>query len=187
MGRIGGTAAGDSLMRLTGTADRDMVAEALGTMRSRDATGVLTRLLGDQRADVRRQAAVALGKTGGPDQVEAIVGLLADRHHSVRFAAAAALEGLGATSAETLVRRMGDLPGEGRFLAVRTLGALGHRPAVDALAAVLARDRWWIRAAAAEALGALGETALLRDALNSESHAVVRGRIGSVLQEQGTP
>lgn len=187
MGRIGGAAAGDSLARLADTPDRDMVAEALGTAGGRDAIGLLIQLLRDPRMDVRRQAATALGKIGDPVGVVPIIDLLADRHHSVRFAAAGALERLGEPAAEALLERMGGLSDRSLLLAVRTLGSLGYRPAARALTGVLVADRWWLRAAAAEALGALGEAASLRDALRSEPHPYVRGRIQSALFEQGTP
>lgn len=187
MGRIGGAAAGDSLVRLAGTVDRDMVAEALGTIGGRNATGLLTQLLKDPREDVRRQAAAALGKIGNPESATPIIRLLADGHHSVRFAAAGALRGLGVPAAELLLERIGGLPDRGLFHAVRTLGALGYRPAAGALAGVLKEGRWWLRAAAAEALGALGEAAPLRGALQSESHPYVRGRIQTALLELGTP
>ncbi len=103
MGRIGGEAARDSLLRILDTPDRDIVIKALGMTEDPSVAPVVCRYLKDGRVDVRRQAVVALGKAAGLEAVDRIVDALSDNHHSVRFAAAGALEAIGPEVASALL------------------------------------------------------------------------------------
>ena len=188
LGAIGGTAVRDSLLELLDTPERDMVVQALGTVGDPAAGPLIRGLVDDACVDVRRQAVIALGKTTGVQAVDLLVDGLMDPHHSVRFAAAGAIESLGPEGAGVLLERLDRLSGPSRYLAVRTLGRLGYRPAADRLTQLLADDDWGVRAAAAEALGRLDEDvgrSALEEALRVERHPFVRERIQISLQSPG--
>ena len=61
LGRIGGEAAADSLIRLIHGPERDLAAQALGASGHKAAEPVLAELLTDEVPDVRRRAVVAIG------------------------------------------------------------------------------------------------------------------------------
>ena len=185
VGRIGGEAARDSLLRILDTPDRDIVIKALGMTEDPSVAPVICRYLKDARVDVRRQAVTALGKTAGLEAVDRIIGALSDSHHSVRFAAAGALEAIGPQAAGALLKGTHRLSGPGRHLAIRTLGHFQYRPAAGVLKRELASRDWSLRAVAAEALAAVDGRACvgpLEEALRKEAHPFVRERIRSSLR-----
>ena len=180
LGRVGGTAARDSLLILLDGGQRDIVLEALGTIGDSTVVPDVLRFLADPVSDVRRRAVVALGKMAGTGAVGQMIGALSDSHHGVRFAAAGGLETMGVPAAKALLSQVEGLPLPGRYLAIRTLGRLRYAPAGGFLTHVLRGRDWSLRAAAAEALGLLGTgdgAEALGEALRRERHPFVRERI----------
>lgn len=89
------------------------ILEAIGKIDPAAAQGFYRTLVSDQRADIRRVAAVQLARAEGPDRaanIPTLRALLADHDEKTRSAAAVSLLVLGDTSAEShiLERLCGD-------------------------------------------------------------------------------
>ena len=128
---------------------RGRAALALGRLRSADAAGLLTGLLGDAEPGVRRAAAFAAGLGGNRTLVPALVRSLADPDAPTADAAACALGRIGGPEAEAALRSVLAGPSGPRASAATGL-ARSREPGVGALlaAAALSTDPAVRRAAA---------------------------------------
>lgn len=155
---------------------RRAAAEALGQSGAAEAVQPLAELLEREEWKMVRLTAVeALGRLGDPRGVPALVEALQDLDRDVRQAAAEALGKIGDPQAakpllqvlrETYGHLMrddvNDLNGlvnwieELRERVCETLGQLGEG-AVETLLGALQDKHWWVRQAAAEALGHIGD------------------------------
>jgi HEAT repeat protein len=141
-------------------------AEALGRLGDPEAAGPLLAGLGHSSWEVRRALLVALGRLGHARGFDAVAGLLKDRHRDVRESAVAVLEVLGPERAvECLVPMLKDEEERVRAQAGAALRRLdpawekseAARRAVPELRAALKHREYWVRQAAADALGKIGE------------------------------
>ncbi len=108
------------------------------------AVRMLTELLGDSHASVRRAAADALGKIGPPGAEEALVQALHDAAPEVREAAARALGRLpsyGMETATILTSLLSDSDDSVRHVAAQALEAADGVAALAPRIAALLRDR----------------------------------------------
>ena len=145
--------------------------EALATLRARFAPGA------EPDPDVRALVAGALGSLGDGASIPALVAAINDdaTPEPVRVAA---LGGLGAIGGEAAARPLVDLlqtrgdslPEASLVRVIQTLGRFGTKAASPALVGRLASPAAAVRAAAVEALGAIGVEPALRSA--------VRDRLG---------
>ena len=122
----------------------------------------LIRDLGDEDADVAREAALSLGETGSSAAVDALIGVLENAdgfyHSVVRSAAASSLAKLGDKRAvASLLSAVNDTTAEASAEAVRALADLGDARAVDTLVGVVQNVTGFfrpvVRLAAVHALG----------------------------------
>ncbi len=152
---IGGDRAMELLLTIAladpGAETRQAAVSALGTMGKRPVDRFIAAL-GDANASVRAAAAAALGERGGKRSVDPLVGALADQEAAVRTAAAQALEKLrwlpttDAAGASFLIAK-------GEVARCIEIGG----PAVIPLVAKLNDRHSWASAAAADALGKIGD------------------------------
>ncbi len=195
-GKVGGSAARDSLLGALESAERDIVIEALGEAGDSTVVPVLRRFLTDPSIDVRRRAVIAVGRVGGAGAVSPLIDALSDEHFSVRFAAAGRLEEIGDAAAAALADRMDEssctttqgLSSSAHYLAIRVLGRLKHEAGRPILERALSAEDWSLRAAAANALGSLGSSfsiGRLEAALERETHPFVRAQIRDALDRRG--
>ena len=185
VGKIGAFAARDSLEDLLDTMDRDIVLKALGNLGDASSRSAVRLFLQDPQVDVRRRALIALGKASGDREVDTILDGLSDSHHSVRYAAKGLLTKIGEPACRTLLWRLNGLKDIARFQAICILGELRYSPALPELERQLKESVWWIRAAAAQALGQLEEgevRRILQASLLDEQHPVVLARIALALR-----
>ena len=131
---------------------RAAAARALGRLAEVTALHPLMALLDDLSASVRLAAAQALGCLGGPEAVAPLIPMLGDVDREVRAGAAAALGylGEGQLAAAILAALRGD---------AEAVVALNDARAVAPLINALKDDSWYVRWAAARALGRCGTIA----------------------------
>ncbi len=202
LGNLGPPAAA-AVERLCGVATggrtwqiRAGAANALGRIGEPKASDALLTALFDQSEPVRRDAAIALGKLKPAAAVQPLIRALDDRFFSVRYAAADALVAIGGDAAAELSKKLepfatssGDAKLEfsdtAAAHAVQVLGRLKDAKTANLLRRLLGSIDWGIRAAAAEALGAVGggpATRLaLEKALATEKNYLVRRNIEDTL------
>lgn len=163
MGRLGDERAIPSLVPATTHADwkvRSSAVAALGRIGSSSPVEAVAHLLDDPNEVVRSAACVALKRiadaengTLGEAAMARLADSLDDSNYAVRYSAASALtacRGHAAGRLETLA-----LHGRGhsQLLAIRALGGVGSRRALDALRSFADSGSWLIRGEAALALG----------------------------------
>jgi len=150
---------------------RVTAAQAIVSLPSDEAAGLLIPLLKDKLEFVRREIADALGKTHSHSAVAPLIELLlSDKEDGVRAAAAGALGQIKDDSAVTpLVQLLSGKSGkkksesrENEFAlraAAQALGEIRNRAAVGVLIATLGNDLQSsdVRRAAAIALGSIGD------------------------------
>jgi HEAT repeat protein len=149
---------------------------------------------GDDEAAARAQRARALGRSSDPAAPERLAQLLSDPSPEVRAEAAIALGTRGDIRAtEPLCALLADDDAKTRVRAASALGAIGTPATPDVIRAV--RDgRPDVQEAAAQALGAIGDTtatAALIQVLSESDYVAVRvqslgalGQIGGAASEQ---
>ena len=170
---------------------REAAAESLGALGDPKAVEPLIERLRDEDEMVRWEAAESLGALGDPRAVEPLIALLRD--DEVHYAAAQALGALGARGdarvADPLLALLRDDDWSVRVAAAEVLGATGDPRAVDPLIALLRDDETeWVRHAAAEALGAVGEADIEGlTALAREGHPPMREWAAEALGALGDP
>ena len=108
------------------------------------------------------------------DKVEELIRKLRDEKWGIRWAAAWALVKIGDRKAvELLIKALGNWDPGVRWIAAKALGQIGDQRAAEPLIQAL-RDEWYVREAAAEALGKIGKPAVeaLIQALRDEDSGV---------------
>jgi HEAT repeat protein len=165
---------------------RAAAAQALGTLGRApvawndwgEVTRALAMALRDEEPAVRAAAALALGRCGADTYAPALAEVVHDTSAPPEVAVAAvhALSQLGAADARVLSSAARHPDPEVVKEAVRAASTLPGSAAADLLVAAAAHPRWDVRRAAASAIGARGDPALL-DALRrlavSEQDALV--------------
>ena len=139
---------------------RKAAAGALGELGEvRAITLLMQSALFDADADVRKSAAESLGKLDSHGVVRLLGERLTDRDSAVRILVAQALGNLGdLTAIDPLLRAaLYDEDAGVRQAAALALGSLKHSRALDLIVDELTNDDPRVRAAAAEALGHLGD------------------------------
>jgi HEAT repeat protein len=125
-----------------------------------DVVGTLSDFLQDQDTDLRIYAALALADQSDPRAVTALIAALDDPDQNVRFHA---IEALGKLQAAAAIKPLLAIVGGGDFFlafaAIDALRAIGDRQAAQELVPFLADDM--LQAAVVEALGALGDEAVV--------------------------
>ena len=163
---------------------REYVIAALGTLKAKDAVPVLANVLADRALERRYVAAWALGEIGGPDAADALIAALDDQNSEVRRYATRALIKLNKIAVLPLVEYLAEADGEGAAGAIRALGDIADKRALDVL---LASAQGGLRAEAFLALGKLrdrrAESALIAgledvDSLVRMNAAMALGPLG---------
>ncbi len=145
--------------------DRNAAANALGTLRERDAVGALSdRLLADPDSNVRLTAAWALGQIGSADATDALTNVLAKGSTAaVRGMAAWALGQIKDQSSLMMLEYALDDPSSAvRSRAVWAIGTIGPTRASPSLLAALHDPEDDVREIAAWAIGQTGDPAAVR-------------------------
>jgi HEAT repeat protein len=146
----------------TGHRDFSLLSSALRLLSATgiEAADALVSLLDSDDPDLRVQVALALGRQSGSRVVPALVGALADADPNVRFHA---IESLGAQKAAAAVPALCDIVASDDFFlafpALEALVQIGDPTAAPRIAARLHDPV--LGGAAAEAIGALGDEALV--------------------------
>jgi HEAT repeat protein/Uri superfamily endonuclease len=159
LGGIGG-AAREHLVAMLSRPDADArwwAARALAEVGGSQAVLALVRALNDPDADVRACVALALGRIGDGQAAPALAACLGDGSTFVADIAADALAMLGEVALEALVAALDAPDPHVRLLAVRTLGRINSKQAIQPLCSVLDDSSYLVRYYAQEALEALGE------------------------------
>ena len=163
--KLGDHSAATALISVLGDSHKHVraaAAEALGQLNNPQALEPLRQILGDKNWEVRQAAAQALGRLRDAAALDAIIGLLGDREHEVRETAARALELIGERRAVTpLVIALKDENSNVRQRAITALNVLdpkwpqteAARAAAPQLQEALRHNEYWVRQAAADALG----------------------------------
>lgn len=131
---------------------REHVIAALGTLKAREGVEPIARLLGDRTLGRRYVAAWALGEIGDERGVAPLVAALDDEDDEVRKYATRSLIKLNRAAVMPLVAYLEKAPPRGEAGAVRALGDIGDRRALQPL---LARVSGQSRADVFLALGKL--------------------------------
>lgn len=131
---------------------REYVIAALGTLKAVDAISPIGEVLAQKSLERRYVAAWALGEIGDVAAVPALVSSLADANSEVRRYATRALIKLNKLAVMPLIAYLADAEGEGAAAAIRALGDIVDKRALDVL---LAQAEGVQRAEAFLALGKL--------------------------------
>jgi HEAT repeat protein len=134
---------------------REYVIAALGTLKVIDAVPAISHVLAQSTLQRRYVAAWALGEIGGATVVPALIGALDDENSEVRRYATRALIKLNKIAVMPLIESLTNANGEGAAAAIRALGDIADKRALDVLLAQTGGEQ------RAEAFLALGK---LRDA-----------------------
>jgi len=132
------------------------MVQTLGGLGVKEAVPGVTRLLADDRFEIRSDAARALGRIASPASIDRLVPLLADPSHEVRRAALLALGDIGTGEAAAVIHpRLHELARQidgqtplnepllqEALLALRALGAISHPGSLDALLPLLGSENW---------------------------------------------
>ena len=142
---------------------RAAAAHALGDVKDADqrrmACTALLRVLTDERAEVRAEAALSLGELGQQRAVEPLVGRLSDLSPVVRQGSAIALGKLGfQTAFEPLVEVLKLGAADVRFQAATSLVEIDAKRAYDPLVAAMGDSDGEVLGAIALALATVGDT-----------------------------
>jgi HEAT repeat protein len=131
---------------------REYVIAALGTLRVTQAIPPVSEVLTRHDLERRYVAAWALGEIGDAAAIPALVEALSDDNSEVRRYATRALIKLNKLAVMPLIEHLADAQGEGAAAAIRALGDIADKRALDAL---LVQARGEQRAEAFLALGKL--------------------------------
>lgn len=112
---------------------REYVIAALGTLKVVDAIPAIRGVLEDKRLQRRYVAAWALGEIGTPVAVDALLTALNDENSEVRRYATRGLIKLNRLAVQPLLDYLVDAEGEGAAAAIRALGDIADKRALDAL------------------------------------------------------
>ncbi len=141
---------------------REYVIAALGTLKVVDAIPAISDVLAQQALGRRYVAAWSLGSIGDPAAIPALIDALSDENSEVRRYATRALIKLNKMSVIPLIEYLADARGEGAAAAIRAVGDIADKRALDVL---LGQTQGEQRAEAFLALGKLrdarAESALL--------------------------
>jgi HEAT repeat protein len=132
---------------------------ALGATRSPRAYPAILALSQDPDERVRYDAMMALGRFGYTQGIEPLIELVrqANREDSLLDAAAMSLARLGQSAIPPLLELLQTDNPAIRGLAARTLGGIRDPVAIEPIAALLTDLDEWVRIAALESLGEIGE------------------------------
>jgi len=138
---------------------RATAADGLGASRSKSAGELAAQLLSDPSASVRASAAAAIGLTKPGGAAKSLIAKLSDPDDRVGDAAAWALTMVPSARVTAELRRIALGPGDSRQRqrAVLLLGRMKSKGTEALLAGLTASDNAAIAAAAAAALGYLGD------------------------------
>lgn len=149
---------------------REYVIAALGTLKVVDAIPAISDVLAQKSLKRRYVAAWALGEIGDASGIPALIAALSDDNSEVRRYATRALIKLNKIAVMPLIEYLDDARGEGAAAAIRAVGDIADKRALDALLAQAPGEQ---RAEAFLALGKLrdarAESALLVGLQDSES------------------
>jgi HEAT repeat protein len=126
-----------------------------------DNIGLIRKAIASKDQEIRANAALILGKTGDPDQLELLNWALSDKDSldKVRFQVAEAMAMLKDDRVyPKLWTMLISAYADDRVMGVKAMGLLGTEPAKNALITMLDDKVLEVRLAAAEQLGALGNT-----------------------------
>ena len=163
---------------------REYAIAALGTLKVVAAIPAISDVLAQKALERRYVAAWALGKIGGETVVPALISALDDENSEVRRYATRALIKLNKTAVMPLIDYLANASGEGAAGAIRAVGDITDKRALQAL---LAQTQGEQRAEAFLALGKLrdpsAESALVAgledpDSLVRMNAAMALGRLG---------
>ena len=166
LARIGDPAAVHPLVELREHDEwkmRSSVADALGHLGGPEAVETLVGFLDDEDDSVRKAAAASLDRAARDEAelvleraVDGLLRALEDDFYGVRYAASDALGRLGDEVVPHLAERVVRAEPRTRMMTLRSLGLVGGRDALRAIAPHLEDDDWAVRAQAAEAAGDAG-------------------------------
>lgn len=114
---------------------REHVIAALGTQKVRQAVAPIARVLADGKLGRRYIAAWALGEIADPQGIPALLAALDDEDAEVRKYATRSLIKLNQAAVSPLLAYLEQASPRGEAAAVRALGDIGDRRALDALLA----------------------------------------------------
>ncbi|MDT8443456.1 MAG: HEAT repeat domain-containing protein [Desulfuromonadales bacterium] len=165
---------------------REYVVAALGTLKVVDAIPALGDILATPALQRRYIAAWALGEIGDAAAVPSLLAVLADENSEVRRYATRALIKLNRAAVRPLIEYLAEARGEGAAAAIRALGDIADKRALEVL---LERTQGEQRAEAFSALGKLrdarAESALLNGLRDPDS--LVRMHAAMALGPLGSP
>jgi HEAT repeat protein len=165
---------------------REYVIAALGTLKIVDAIPAISDVLANKMMERRYVAAWALGEIGDAAGVPALLAALSDENSEVRRYATRGLIKLNKLSVEPLLDYLADAEGEGAAAAIRALGDITDKRALNVL---LKQAEGQQRAEAFLALGKLrdgrAESALISGLEDADSQ--VRMNAAMALGPLGGP
>lgn len=165
---------------------REYVVAALGTLKVVDAIPAISSVLATPSLERRYVAAWALGEIADAAAVPPLIGALADENDEVRRYATRALIKLNKAAVDPLIDYLARAQGEGAAAAIRALGDIADKRALEVL---LAKTQGEQRGEAFLALGKLrdvrAESALLTGLQDPES--LVRMNAAMALGPLGGP
>jgi HEAT repeat protein len=112
---------------------REYVIAALGTLKVTKAIPPVSEVLARQELERRYVAAWALGEIGGAAAIPALIRALSDDNSEVRRYATRALIKLNKLSVMPLIEYLDEAHGEGAAAAIRAIGDIADKRALDAL------------------------------------------------------
>ena len=170
---------------------RTAAADALGEIGDKRAVEALVSAVQDDNVLARVAAIRSLGRLADPAAAQVLKAMVRD---AVGLVAIAAIEALSCTGAgeflEVLDACLAQEDPEVLKETARALRGIADHKAEEALLALLGRDSWEVRSAAARALGERGATAAipsLRSRLEVESDDFVRATLRDALAALGEP
>ncbi|MCK4916271.1 MAG: HEAT repeat domain-containing protein [Candidatus Eisenbacteria sp.] len=208
LGRIGETCAVDPLASVHDHRDwklRGAVGGALGRIGTAETVHPLVSLLTDENEVVRKSAAVGLRRVAvrarddeapdpdaaaalDTDVIESLARALGDPNYAVRYSSADALARIGETALPLLFEIGEGEAIEARLMALRAIGKVGSRKALEPLARALRDSDWAVRAHAAAAIGTIGADRRGRRALErlvaSDPHPFVVASAAAALDSE---
>lgn len=165
---------------------REYAIAAMGTLKVDAAVSPISSILARDDLERRYVAAWALGEIGGDAAIPALLGALADQNNEVRRYATRALIKQNKVAVMPLIDYLNGAQGEGAAAAIRALGDIADKRALDVLLIQAQGDQ---RAEAFLALGKLrdsrAESALVAGLLDTDSQ--VRMNAAMALGPLGGP
>lgn len=134
---------------------REYVIAALGTLKVSEAIPAISEVLSDPALERRYVAAWALGEIADAAVIPVLIKALSDANNEVRRYATRALIKLNEVAVVPLIEYLADAQGEGAAAALRALGDIADKRALDVLLLQVKGDQ---RAEAFLALGKLRDS-----------------------------